>query len=461
MASPAARTNDFSVGSVRRAILRMAVPITLAQLINILYNIVDRMYIGHIPGAGALALTGLGLCLPVISVVMAFARLAGMGGSPLCSIERGRGDLETAERIMGNSFTLLLIFAAALTLLGEVFLRPILYAFGASPDTIGYAVSYGRIYLAGNVFVLISLGMNSFINSQGFARTGMMTTLLGAIANILLDPLFIFVLGWGVRGAALATVISQALSALWVMRFLTGNTAILKLRLRHLRLHWHWVRRILALGFSGFVMALTNSVVQVVCNTVLSAFGGDLYVGVMTVINSIREVVSMPVQGITGAAEPVLGYNYGAGKPDRVRQSIRFISLCAVIYALLVWGIVRLFPEPLIRVFNSDPELIAAGAPALHLYFCAFFMMALQFAGQSTFVSLGKSGRAVFFSIFRKIILVTPLTLLLPRTGLGVSGVFWAEAISNVVGGLACFGTMILTVYRPLGRESKESRDTT
>ncbi len=459
MASTAARTNDFSTGSVRSAILRMAVPITLAQLINILYNIVDRMYIGHIPGAGALALTGLGLCLPVISVVMAFARLSGMGGAPLCSIERGRGDLDAAEHILGNSFTLLLIFAGALTLLGEIFLTPLLYAFGASADTIGYAVDYARIYLAGNLFVLISLGMNSFINAQGFARTGMVTTLVGAVANIILDPVFIFLLKWGVRGAAIATVISQGLSALWVLRFLTGNTAILKLRLRYLRLRWHWVRRILALGFSGFVMALTNSVVQVVCNTVLSVFGGDLYVGVMTVINSIREVVSMPVQGITGAAEPVMGFNYGAGKPDRVRQCIRFFSVWAVVYSLLVWGIVRLAPGPLIRIFNSDPDLIAAGAPALHLYFCAFFMMALQFAGQSTFVSLGKSGRAVFFSIFRKIILVTPLTLLLPRMGLGVSGVFWAEAISNVVGGLACFGTMFFTVYRPLGRESKESRD--
>lgn len=456
MASSAAQTNDFSVGSVRGSIVRMAIPITLAQLINILYNIVDRMYIGHIPGAGALALTGLGLCLPVISIVMAFARLAGMGGAPLCSIERGKGDLDAAEHILGNSFSLLLIFAAALTLLGEVFLTPLLYAFGASADTIGYAVDYARIYLAGNLFVLISLGMNSFINAQGFARTGMMTTLLGAVANIILDPVFIFLLGWGVRGAALATVISQALSAAWVMRFLTGNRAILRLRTRYLRLRWRWVRRILALGFSGFVMAMTNSVVQVVCNTVLSAFGGDLYVGVMTVINSIREVVSMPVQGITGAAEPVLGFNYGAGKPDRVRQGIRFIAVTSVGYSLLVWLLIRLLPGPLIRIFNSDPALIAAGIPSLHLYFCAFFMMALQFAGQSSFVSLGKSGRAVFFSIFRKIILVTPLTLLLPRMGLGVSGVFWAEAISNVVGGLACFGTMFFTLYRPLGRESEE-----
>ena len=427
----------------------MAGPITLAQLINILYNIVDRMYIGHIQGAGALALTGLGLCLPVISIVIAFSRLGGMGGGALCAIERGKGNLEEAEHIMGNAFSLLLLFGAALTVLGELFLRPLLYAFGASGDTIGYAVSYARIYLAGNLFVLISLGMNSFINAQGFARTGMMTTLLGAVANIALDPLFIFVFGWGVRGAAAATVIAQGLSALWVLRFLTGDKAILKLRLRWMPLHWPWVSKILALGFSGFVMALTNSIVQVVCNTVLQTWGGDLYVGVMTVINSIREVVSMPVIGITNASEPVLGFNYGAGKPRRVRAGIRFISLVAVGYSLAVWAVTRLIPGPMIRVFNSDPALIAAGIPALNLYFCAFFMMALQFAGQSAFVSLGKSRQAVFFSIFRKVIIVTPLTILLPRF-LGVSGVFWAEAISNVIGGLACFGTMYWTVYRKL-----------
>ena len=448
--------NDFSQGTVHGAILRMAGPITLAQLINILYNIVDRMYIGHIPGAGSLALTGLGLCLPLISIVMAFARLSGSGGGPLCSIERGKGNLDEAEHIMGNAFTLLMIFAVALTVLGEVFLTPLLYAFGASPDTIGYGLSYARIYLAGNVFVLISLGMNFFINAQGFARTGMMTTLLGAVVNIILDPIFIFLLGWGVRGAALATVIAQGMSALWVLRFLTGPKAILRLRLQYLRLRMRWVGRILSLGFSGFVMALTNSVVQVVCNTVLQSFGGDLYVGVMTVINSVREVVSMPVLGINNAAEPVLGFNYGAGKPRRVRSGIVFISLVSVIYSLSVWALVRLIPGPLIRIFNADPSLIAAGIPALRLYFCAFFMMALQFSGQTAFVALGRSRQAIFFSIFRKIILVTPLTLLLPRAGLGVSGVFWAEAISNVVGGMACFGTMLLTVYIPLGRPSRE-----
>lgn len=447
----ATKTNDFSQGSVWRTIVRMAVPITTAQLINILYNIVDRMYIGHIDGAGALALTGLGLCLPVISIVMAFARLAGMGGSPLFSIERGRGDEAEARKLMGNSFALLLIFAVVLTVLGEIFLEPLLYAFGASNDTIGYAMDYGRIYLAGNIFVLISLGMNGFINAQGYARTGMVTTLVGAVANIILDPIFIFLLDMGVRGAAIATIISQGLSSLWVLHFLIRRAPI-RLRLSAMVLSWKRVCRIMSLGFSGFVMALTNSLVQIACNSVLQSYGGDLYVGVMTVISSIREVVTMPVMGITGAAEPVLGFNYGADKPERVKTGIRFITVCAIVYSVLVWLLIRLIPEPMISLFNDDGALIAAAIPALNLYFVTYFMMALQFAGQSTFVSLGKSKQAVFFSIFRKVIIVVPLTILLPRF-IGVVGVFWAEAISNVVGGTCCFVTMYLTVYRRLGKE--------
>ena len=447
----ATSTHDFSVGSVWKNIVRMAIPMTLAQLINILYNVIDRMYIGHIEGAGTLALTGLGLCLPVISAVMAFSRLSGMGGSPLCAIERGKGDLNEAEMLMGNSFTLLLIFAAGLTLLGEIFLQPLMYLFGASESTIGYAMDYGRIYLAGNVFVLISLGMNGFINAQGFARVGMVTTLVGAVINIILDPIFIFLLHWGVKGAAAATVIAQGCSALWVLLFLTGKKAELKLRIRCMRLEARRVGRILALGFSGFVMAMTNSIVQVVCNSVLASFGGDLYVGVMTVIGSIREVVSMPVHGITGAAEPVLGFNYGAKRNDRVLQAIRFITCVAVGYAVGVWILIRAIPGPMISVFNDDPALISAAIPALNLYFITFFMMAMQFAGQSTFLSLGKSKQATFFSIFRKVIIVVPLTILLPRIpGIGVQGVFLAEAISNVVGGLCCFGTMVATVYLPM-----------
>ena len=433
-----------------RNIIHMAVPMTVAQLINILYNVVDRMYLGRLPGH--LALTGLGLCLPIISILMGFANLCGMGGAPLCSIHRGRGETDEAERIMGNSFTLLLLFGLSLTGLCLAFRRPILYLFGASDLTFPYANDYLTIYILGTVFVMVGLGMNPFINSQGFSRMGMMTVTVGAVVNIVLDPIFIFGMGMGVRGAALATVISQGCSAVWVLRFLTGRRAILRLRLSALRLHAGRVKRILSLGSSGFAMSMTNSLVQVLCNATLQAWGGELYVGVMTVINSIREVISMPVQGITNGCQPVLGYNYGAGEYRRVRQGIRFTTALTMAYSLVVWLLVLLFPEFLIRIFNNEPDLIAAGIPAFRIYFATFFCMSFQFIGQSVFVGLGRSRQAVFFSLLRKAFIVAPLTLLLPALGLGVDGVFLAEPISNVVGGLACLLTMYAVVYRPLGK---------
>ena len=433
-----------------RNIIHMAVPMTVAQLINILYNVVDRMYLGRLPGH--LALTGLGLCLPIISILMGFANLCGMGGAPLCSIHRGRGETDEAERIMGNSFTLLLLFGLSLTGLCLAFRRPILYLFGASDLTFPYANDYLTIYILGTVFVMVGLGMNPFINSQGFSRMGMMTVTVGAVVNIVLDPVFIFGMDMGVRGAALATVISQGCSAVWVLRFLTGRRAILRLRLSALRLHAGRVKRILSLGSSGFAMSMTNSLVQVLCNATLQAWGGELYVGVMTVINSIREVISMPVQGITNGCQPVLGYNYGAGEYRRVRQGIRFTTALTMAYSLVVWLLVLLFPEFLIRIFNNEPDLIAAGIPAFRIYFATFFCMSFQFIGQSVFVGLGRSRQAVFFSLLRKAFIVAPLTLLLPALGLGVDGVFLAEPISNVVGGLACLLTMYAVVYRPLGK---------
>ena len=433
-----------------RNIVYMAVPMTVAQLINILYNVVDRMYLGRLPGH--LALTGLGLCLPMISILMGFANLCGMGGSPLCSICRGRGENEEAEQIMGNSFSLLLLFGTALTVLCLIFRRPILYLFGASDVTFPYANDYLTIYILGTLFVMISLGMNPFINAQGFSRMGMITVAVGAVVNIVLDPIFIFLLDMGVKGAALATVISQACSALWVLKFLTGKKAILKLRLSALRLKAERVRRILSLGTSGFVMSMTNSLAQVLCNASLEAYSGDLYVGVMTVINSIREIITMPVQGITNGCQPVLGYNYGAGQYQRVRQGIRFTTVLTVVYSVAVWAVVMLLPEPLIRIFNNEPDLIAAGIPAFRIYFATFFFMSFQFIGQSVFVGLGRSKNAIFFSLLRKAFIVAPLTLILPAVGFGADGVFLAEPISNVLGGLACILTMYFTVYRRLDR---------
>ena len=455
----AEQKNDFSEGSVPGAILRMALPITAAQILNILYNLVDRMYIGHIPGSGAMALTGLGLCLPVISLVTAFSRLCGMGGAPLCSIERGRGDLEKAARIQGNAFFLLILSAVLLTAGGLIFLKPILYAFGASDATWPYAGAYCRIYLIGNTFVLISLGMNSFINAQGFAKTGMMTVLVGALVNIVLDPIFIFALDMGVRGAALATVLSQACSAAWVLRFLTGKKAILRLRLRDLKPDAKIIGNILSLGLAGFIMAATNSVVQIVANRMVFAYGGDLYVGVMTIVNSIREVVMMPIQGLNNGSEPVIGYNYGAGCYARVRRGIRFAITAGLGYNVAVWALLMLFPTLLMRIFTSDAAILAAGPRAIRQYYALYVLMALQFGAQSTFVALGRSKQAIFFSLLRKVIVVVPAMLILPRVGgLGISGVFLAEPLSDCTCCIACFATMLATVWFPLEKLEKETK---
>ena len=448
--------NDFSKGSIVKNIMNLAIPMTLAQLINVLYNIVDRIYIGRIPDHATLSLTGIGLSLPIITLVIAFANLFGMGGAPLCSIERGRGDIKEAEAIMGNSFSMMLISGVLLTVLFLIFRKPMLYLFGASDATYPYANAYITIYLLGSLFVMVGLGMNSFINSQGFGRIGMMTVLLGAAANILLDPIFIFVLHMGIRGAALATILSQLLSAIWILRFLTSDKTILKLRRSSMRLSAQRVRKIVGLGLSGFTMSITNCTVQIMCNATLQVYGGDLYVGVMTVINSIREIATLPVTGVTHSAQPVLGFNYGAKEYGRVKKAIVFTSFIAILYTTGIWLIVDGFPAFFIRIFNQDAELIAAGIPAIRLYFFGFFMMSLQFSGQSIFVGLGKSKKAIFFSIFRKVIIVVPLTILLPGMfGMGTNGVFAAEPISNFVGGIACFGTMLLTIWRELTRLQK------
>ena len=440
---------DFSQGSIAKNIMSLAVPMTAAQLINVLYSVVDRMYLGRLPGH--LALTGLGLTIPIVSIIMGFANLCGTGGAPLCSICRGRGDQEEAERVMGNAFTLLLIFGGAVTALFLIFKRPILYLFGASDATYPYADAYMTVYLLGTVFVMIGLGMNPFINAQGFGRVGMMTVGLGAVVNIVLDPIFIFWLDLGVQGAAWATVIAQGCSAVWVLVFLTGRKAALRLRPRYMVLKPARVRKIVSLGLSGFFMNLTNSLVQVVCNATLQFYGGDLYVGIMTIINSVREVFFMPVHGLTNGSQPVMGYNYGAGKYGRVRQSIRFGCGLTVAYAAAFWALAMAFPGLMIQIFNDELEVIQAGIPALRIYFALFIPMSLQSAGQAVFVALGRSKQAVFFSLLRKAIINAPLTVILP-IWIGTNGVFIAEAVSQLVGGLACFVTMYCTVYRPLGR---------
>ena len=445
----AQQKNDFSKGSIPKTILSLAAPMTMAQLINVLYSVVDRMYLGRLPGH--LALTGLGLTMPIISILMGFANLCGMGGAPLCSIYRGKGENEEAEYVMGNSFTLLLILGVLATAVCLLIKKPMLYLFGASDATFPYADAYLTIYLLGTIFVMVSLGLNPFINSQGFAKTGMMTVGLGAVVNIVLDPIFIFVLDLGVQGAALATILAQGCSAVWVLHFLTGKKAILRLRLSRMVLTSRRVKRILSLGLAGFFVNLTNSLVQVVCNATLQTWGGDLYVGVMTIVNSIREVVVMPLTGVSNGAQPVLGFNYGGGQYSRVRTGIRFTSAVVVAYSVAAWAVIMALPEPLIRLFTTEEALVQAGIPALRTYFALFMFMSLQLAGQSIFTALGKARHAIFFSLLRKAFINAPLTLALPLL-FGTNGVFMAEAASQFLGGLACFTTMYFVVYRPMGR---------
>lgn len=455
-----AAQNDFSKGSVVSNIIGLALPMTVAQLINVLYNVVDRIYIGYIPENATVSLTGLGVCLPVITIVIAFANLFGMGGAPLCSIARGRGNVKEAEAIMGNSFTLMVAFGIFLTVIGLIFRRPLLYLFGASDITYPYAEDYMVIYMLGSVFVMTGLGMNAFINSQGFGKIGMMTVLLGAVSNIILDPIFIFLFNMGVQGAALATIISQFLSALWIFRFLTSDRAILRLRRSTLGLNRKRTAQIISMGTSSFIAGFTNSLVAVVCNATLQGYGGDLYVGVMTVLHSVREIGENIVKGLTSGSQPVLGYNYGAGEYGRVKQAIKFLSAVTISITVLCWGLVTLFPEFFIKIFNRDQELIQAAIPSIRVYFFGFFMMSLQFSGQACFVGLGKAKQATFFSIFRKVVIVVPLTLLLPRVaGLGVMGVFAAEPVSNFIGGAACYGTMLHLLWPELSRGPKKDEN--
>ena len=419
-----------------------------AQIVHLLYNIVDRIFIGHMPGGnGAIALTGIGLCFPIITIIAAFTSLLSYGGAPLFAIARGAGEDERAEKILNQVAFQLLCCSVVIALLSYLFRKPVLYLFGASDQSFPYADDYLLIYLAGTAFSMLSTGLNSFINAQGFPRHGMMTVTVGAVTNLILDPLFIFVFRMGVQGAALATVIAQFVSFFWVMRFFFSDISLFHFR-RELRAPDPvLLKEIVSLGVTGFIMQGTNSLVQIACNVMLRMYGGDLYVGIMTVINSIREVMSLPCQALTQGSQPVISYNYGARLYSRIRAAIRFNTAAAGIYTMAAWLIVIFFPRQLMAIFTEDPAMIDAGAKALFIYFFGFVFMTLQFTGQSAFTATRCVKRAVFFSLFRKVIIVVPLTFFLP-VYFGTDGVFLAEPISNVIGGLACFITMILTLYR-------------
>ncbi|MCR4955136.1 MAG: MATE family efflux transporter [Lachnospiraceae bacterium] len=437
--------------------MSQAFPLILAQMVQLAYNIVDRIYIGHMPGENAsVALTGIGLCFPIITMISAFVNLVSTGSAPLCSMARGKGEVKKAQDILNNAYALQIIISISLIILINLTKKPLLYVLGASDVTYGYAVSYLNIYIFGTMFFALGTGMNTFINLQGYPRMGMCTIVIGAVMNLILDPIFIFVMGMGVKGAATATIISQFCSAAWVSQFLFSAKRELRLIPKEIGLKKYILKDVLVLGIPGFIMGATNTAVQSVCNATLHMHGGDIYVGIMTIINSVREIAGLPINGITSGSQPVISYNYGARKYDRVKQGIRFTAFVAISYTALFWVTTLTFPHMLLQIFTDEARVVNTGLMPIRVYFMGFLFMSLQFCGQSSFVAMGKAKQAIFFSIFRKIIIVVPLTILLPMVhDLGVMGVFLAEPISNFVGGNASFWTMYFTVYKKLGKERK------
>lgn len=449
---------DFENGTVTGNILEAALPMLVAQILNLLYNIVDRIYIARIAEVGTAALGAVGLCFPLIVIITAFANLFGNGGAPLFAIQRGQKDERKAVAIMNTSFTMVCASAIVLMVVGFLFARPILILFGASDNSLVYALPYMMIYLLGTLPSMVAVGMNPFINAQGYSLIGMCSVAVGAGANLLLDPLFIFGLGFGVCGAAIATVLSQCLSAIFVFYFLTKKSE-LKVRLlkkNEIAACMGYAKNIISLGMAGFIMQLTNSLVTICCNNVLSVTGGDIYISVMTIVSSVRQLVETPIHAMSEGSSPILSYNYGARRPARVRKAGMVMGALILAYSAVIWSIIILEPRPLIRIFSSDAQLTKDAVPALNQYFAAFIFMDLQYMGQTVFKSLNKKKQAIFFSMLRKVFIVMPLTYLMPYAlHMGTDGVFLAEPVSNVIGGTLCFATMLITVLPELKRMEK------
>lgn len=427
-------TTNLGEGSIPSLLAKLAIPAVVAQVVNLLYNIVDRIYIGHIPEIGASALTGVGLFTPILMLINAFAMLAGSGGAPRAAIYMGKKDNNTAEKIVGNCFSFLMICAVFLTAVFYITAPKLLVLFGASSVTLSYAVSYARIYVLGSVFVLIVLGMNLFITTQGFAKISMLTTVIGAVINIILDPVFIFVLGMGVSGAALATVISQAVGAVWILRFLTGDKTILKLKMCNLRLKADIIGPCLALGISSFVMMSTESILSISFTSSLSKFGGDVAVGAMTIITSTSQLILMPVQGICQGGQPIISFNYGANKNDRVKKAFFTQFKVCIIFTCVCWGIMMLFPQIFAGMFTSDAELMKYTAWALRIYMAGIFSIGFQISCQQSFMALGQAKVSLILACLRKLILLIPLIFILPLILPDkVFAVFLAEPVSDII----------------------------
>ena len=427
-------TQDMGTERVSKLLAQLAIPAVVAQVINLLYNIVDRIYIGHIPDIGASALTGVGLFTPILMLLNAFAMLAGSGGAPRAAIAMGQQDQKGAEKIMGNCFALLLLLAVVLTTTGYIFAPQLLRMFGASDVTLPYAVAYARIYILGSVFVLLVMGMNPFITTQGFAKISMMTTVIGAVINIILDPIFIFALKMGVQGAALATVLSQAVGAVWILRFLSGKKTILHLRKENFQLEKDVIMPCLALGISTFVMLSTESILSVSFTSSLSRYGGDIAVGAMTIITSISQLVSMPLQGICQGGQPIISYNYGAHNENRVKEAFFTQFKVCVSFSVVCWMIILLVPQVFARMFSGNAELVQYTSWALRIYMAGIFSQGFQLCCQQSFVALGQAKISLFLACLRKLILLIPLIFLLPVfLENKVFAVFLAEPVSDIL----------------------------
>ena len=432
---------DMGTGSIKKLMVSMAVPALVAQVINLLYNIVDRIYIGHIPEIGGLALTGVGLFTPILMLITAFAMLAGAGGAPLAAIAMGRGDKEHGQKIVGNCFMVLLLLAVVLTVLFYIFIPDLIRLFGGSENTIPYGTTYGRIYVLGCVFVLIVMGMNPFITTQGFARISMLTTVIGAVINIVLDPIFIFVFKLGVAGAAIATVLSQAVSALWILRFLTGEQSILRLRPANMRLQRDVILPCLGLGVSSFVMVSTESILSISFTTSLARYGGDVAVGAMTVLTSINQLVTMPLSGICQGGQPLISYNYGAKKLNRVKEAFFCQFTVCVAYTTFFWLLILLIPNFFASIFTSDQALVSYTAWAMRIFLAGCFSVGFQLSCQQSFMALGQAKICLFMACLRKLILLIPLIFILPNFFQDKAmAVFLAEPVSDI---LAAFVTTV------------------
>ncbi|MGL5557630.1 MAG: MATE family efflux transporter [Paraclostridium dentum] len=436
------QTTDLGKGSVGKLLFQLALPAIIAQLVNVLYNIVDRIFIGRMPN-GELAMAGVGVAFPIIMIVSAFSALVGMGGAPLAAIKMGEKDNDGAEKIMTNSFSTLVIIAIILTVSLLIFKENILWAFGASKDTIGYANDYIGIYLIGTLFVQIGLGLNPFINTQGFAKTGMITVLIGAIINIVLDPILIFGFNMGVKGAALATISAQFVSAVWVLLFLVGKKSVLKIRKKYIVPNFKVIGPILLLGISPFIMQATESLVIISMNNNLAKYGGDLAIGAMTIMSSVMQIILLPMMGLTQGAQPIISFNYGADKLDRVRKTFKLLLVSCLVYTTIMWGAIMIFPQVFVSIFNSNPQLVEITVWSMRIYFAGILLFGAQIACQQTFLALGQAKISMILALLRKIILLIPLIFILPIFFENkLQGVLTAEPVADITAAIVtiiCF----------------------